>query len=145
MGGVLGATWEDGFGLLSRYLDEKGDCMVPFALKTKEGMVLGAWANRQSVAHFKRTLSGERVKRLEELVFVWGVLGATWDEKFDALSRYRVGNGNCLVPIRYKTKEGGMLGAWVKRQRATYSKDKRNRDSAKRFEGLKFVWGLLRP
>jgi len=70
----LGASWEENFGLLCQYRDEKGgDCLVPQGYKTDEGVKLGLWVytQRQAYMHSKGKLSEERRNRLEELGFVW--------------------------------------------------------------------------
>ena len=44
-------------------------------------------------------------------------LGTSWDEMYGHLVAYFRSNGDCLVPVRYKTEEGYRLGSWVNHQR----------------------------
>jgi len=44
-------------------------------------------------------------------------LGSSWDAMFGRLLAYSRDKGDCLVPVRHKTKDGYRLGSWVNHQR----------------------------
>ena len=67
---VLDFLWEEGFKHLVAYKDEFGGFLVQ-AKYTCDGYRLGAWVNTQRTK--KGKLSPERVKRLDDLGFVWKV------------------------------------------------------------------------
>jgi len=62
-------SWEASFSALAEYKQLNGDCRVPQSYKTADGLRLGAWVDKQRQR--KEKISAERIKRLEELDFVW--------------------------------------------------------------------------
>jgi len=67
LGFVWSTTWEERLDELARYKDEHGDCSVP----SKSYGPLGHWVTSQRTARRKGKLSEERVKKLDDLGFVW--------------------------------------------------------------------------
>jgi hypothetical protein len=68
-----------------------------------------------------------------------------WDEFYRRLEVYRAEQGDCLVPKRHVTSDGGKLGQWVSDQRKA-RKGKRGGLSVERtarLEALGFVWDTL--
>ena len=53
------------------YKEEHGDLAVSKDYKTKSGYKLGQWTRSQSSKAKKGQLSSQRIKRLNELKFVW--------------------------------------------------------------------------
>ncbi|GMH78441.1 hypothetical protein TrLO_g12437, partial [Triparma laevis f. longispina] len=111
------AEWERNFQSLVNYKKGEGDCLVPDRFKTVDGGKLGWWVGTQRNAYKNGKLSADRVKKLEEVSFVWDSLAAEWEENFQALLDYKKEEGNSLVPQKYKTVEGAYLGQWVGTQR----------------------------
>jgi hypothetical protein len=65
---IFEADWEEGFRYLKHYKERVGDCRVPRSHK-EDGYNLGRWVGKQR--SYKRRLSSERRRRLDELGFVW--------------------------------------------------------------------------
>ncbi|MDE0809816.1 MAG: helicase associated domain-containing protein [Alphaproteobacteria bacterium] len=61
-------SWDEFYGALISFKEREKHCRVPQAYN-KDGLNLGLWVNRQRSTRDK--LSPERIKRLEELGFVW--------------------------------------------------------------------------
>ena len=83
----------------------------------------------------------ERIKRLDELGFVWDVLEYQWEEGFKYLVAYKEEFGDCCVklkPLYHDYK----LGAWVIRQRSNQCKLTSER--FKRLDELGVVWDPLK-
>ena len=61
---------------------------------------------------------------------------AKWEKGFAKLSEYKMAEGHCNVPARYKTAEGYKLGGWWGTQRTELKKGQLSEDRAKRLNGL---------
>jgi DNA-binding TFAR19-related protein (PDSD5 family) len=134
--GPFADQWEEGFGYLSRYRQEKGNCLVPVTYcDPASGYRLGSWVTNQRTA--KDTLLPERRARLDALGFVWDVLTAQWDEGFRFLEIFRQRKGHCRVPYSYRDS-GYWLGSWMSIQRK--AKDTMSPERRQRLEALDFVW-----
>jgi hypothetical protein len=59
-------------------------------------------------------LTDERIRRLEELGFVWS-LRDDWQKHYNELKEYKAEHGHCNVPARYAKNR--RLGIWVSAQR----------------------------
>jgi superfamily II DNA or RNA helicase len=68
------AIWEDGFAVLSKYVEREGHARVPVEYR-EDGFRLGSWAHTQRTAFHAGRLSSDRVKRLASLP------GWRWDAR----------------------------------------------------------------
>ena len=136
---VLSAQWEEGFVHLKEYANEHGDCQVPVRYKTMDGYSLGSWVNRQRTR--KETVTLEHKERLEALGFDWKPFETAWEEGFSHLKEYVDKNGDCLVPVGYKTKDNFNLRSWVNGQRS--HKDALSPERRHLLEALGFVWNTF--
>jgi len=130
------ASWYFWFGLLQTYVDEHGHTLVPITYETPEGYKLGQWVGSQR--SLEGVISEERRQQLDTLGFVWDVLSYQWNVGFGYLRAYIDEHGDSLVPIRYKTLDGYMLGGWIQSQRK--SKDSLSKEQQKNLDGLGFIW-----
>ncbi|GMH85539.1 hypothetical protein TrST_g10508 [Triparma strigata] len=137
------AAWEENFQSLVNYKKEEGDCLVQATFKTVEGLTLGSWVSGQRVAYKNGKLSADRVEMLEEIGFVWDTLELAWEQNFQALVNYKKEEGDCLVPVGFKTVEGLNLGKWTSHQRNIYKNGKLSRDRVTMLEEVDFVWDPL--
>ena len=145
----LGDPWDVWLGRLQAYVEEHGDCLVPYSHVTADGFNLGSWVSTQRQAYkgSKGGLSAEQVSRLEALGMVWEPLSAAWEEGFRRLQAYAEERGDCLVPQRHVTADGFNLGTWLRTQRNAY-KGGRGGPSAEqvsRLEALGMVWSVGKP
>ena len=99
---------------------------------------LGSWVSHQRVS--KDKLSDDRIRRLDELGFVWDALTEKWEEGFSALSKYKEREDHCRVPGNH-LESHYRLGQWVSKQRS--SADKLTEDRRMRLDELDFVWEAL--
>jgi superfamily II DNA or RNA helicase len=133
----LDESWETGFAALVKYKEREGHCRVPNSHREGDYR-LGSWVNAQRAAADR--MLPDRKKRLDELGFVWGVLGADWENGFTALVKFAKREGHCRVPANYI--EGDYrLGQWVSVQRGRV--DKMSPDRKKRLDELGFIWDVL--
>lgn len=66
----FGELWEAQFKNLLAYKEERGDCMVPRIWQDRK---LARWVTTQRTKKKKGKLDAERIKRLDEIGFVWEV------------------------------------------------------------------------
>ena len=126
--------WEEGYKHLVAYKEEFGDCLV--VIKSQYcGYKLGVWVSNQRVK--KKTMVLERVRRLNNIGFVWDLLELQWEEGFEYLIAYKKAYGNCVVLGSFKLNNY-RLGGWVGRQRS--NQDKLTPERFKRLDDLGFVW-----
>jgi len=63
--------WEEGFDYLLQFKEREGHCKVPFGA-SEAGYPLGRWVGTQR--NTREKLSSDRVKRLDDVGFIWKVL-----------------------------------------------------------------------
>ena len=128
-------AWEDQFQEMVAYKHEYGNCLVPKG--RGENKVLASWVNFQRTTKKKDKLDADKIKRLDELGFVWEPDQQAWEDRFQELVAYKREHGDCLVP-----RKGGnlQLGLWVSKQRGLKRRDKLDADKIKRLDELGFVW-----
>jgi len=85
-----------------------------------------------------------RLRRLDEIGFVWSVFDMVWEKMFEELREFKAREGHCNVPNRYQTNPA--LAQWVSTQRKAWKElnDKRNLpERFRRLESAGFVWDLI--
>ncbi|MBC8554529.1 MAG: Helicase associated domain protein, partial [Candidatus Brocadiales bacterium] len=135
------SIWEMMFNILQKYKENYGDCNVP--QRWQENKVLAEWVSTQRGQYRNKTLSKERIKRLNDIGFEWKLISYTptrvpWDEMFDALIEYRKRHGDCNIPSR--STENKKLGSWVKEQRSSYRRGILSEERIKRLNDIGFEW-----
>jgi len=133
--------WEKMFEALIRYKKEYGDCNVP--TERADNSQLAKWVNSQRSNYKNKILSNDRIKRLENIGFVWNPLESLWEDMFEVLVEYKKTHGNCNVPSRWT--ESKQLAAWVKNQRTDYRKEKLDKKRIKLLENIGFTWKRNEP
>ena len=139
---VVGKSWDFWYGLTVTYKKQFGDPNVLAIYKTPEGYSLGSWQDRQRQYYRKRSLSLDRIKKLEEIGFKWNVLEDTFERGFQETVKYKNQFGNPKAPYSYKTAEGYSLGTWQAHQRALFRKGLLLPDNAKKLGKIGFKWKL---
>ncbi len=134
-------NWEEMFTALSDYKRKHGDCDVPF--RWKDNPELFTWCSTQRYVYAKNQppFSAnriERIKRLEQIGFVWRPSDTAWEEMFAALVAYKQNYGDCIVPKEWSANP--QLARWVVKQRMDYRKGTLYLERSKRFDELGFAW-----
>ena len=140
------ARWEEAYSLLKEYKEEHGD---PHPVRQSEykGHNLGNWCSAQRRDKRKGKLSEERIKKLEEIGFLWDLLNlfetewkTKWEEAYSLLKEYKdeYGSVNIMNRSIYKGKK---LGYWCHEQRKNKSKGKLSEERIKKLEkvGFRFI------
>lgn len=135
--------WNVYYGKLISYKERFGHCNV--LLDWDEDSSLGVWVSNQRTKYIKGTLSNERIKRLEEIGFVWDYQSLkkeqTWMIWYQKLESFKKIHGHCQVLKRDTKNQKLASWVWIQRQRkrGTY-KDKLSDNQIKMLESLGFIW-----
>ena len=130
--------WEQRFNELNEYKNEHGDCNVP--RNYLDSPELAKWVGVQRRAYNQGRIQSDRLKRLEELGFVWNPYGLVWNQRFTELVEYKQKHGHCNVPHGYSANP--QLGTWVRNQRTYYKRSKLDAEQIQRLEEIGFVWSV---
>ena len=132
----LGSTWDERFGELLKYKDEYGHCNVPMGFI--ENPVLSRWVRTQRGNYTQKKLYEKRVRKLEEVGFLWKPDEAAWYENFQQLLQFHKLNGHFSVSS--VDPEMKSLCQWVDHQVLEYKKDELSDQKIKILEEIGFVW-----
>ncbi|PYL26590.1 MAG: hypothetical protein DMF37_01580, partial [Verrucomicrobia bacterium] len=130
------SQWEEMFGLLVDYKRTHNDCRVP--VRWCGNPQLGKWVDKQRRAKKDKRIGENRIRRLEELGFVWDPFDKYWEDMYSTLEQYRKRHGDCNVPQGWV--ENPSLGTWVATQRTLKRESKLSEERIRRLGRLKFVW-----
>ncbi len=140
----LDDAWERGYQETLKYKKKYGNANAPDKYKTPDGFKLGTWQQHQKGNYNKGKLDKTRIKRLEDIGFIWDSLKKTlWEKGYQETLKYKQQYGNANAPRSYKTLGGIDLGNWHKTQRRNYNNGKLEKDRIKRLEDIGFVWDIL--
>jgi ferredoxin-thioredoxin reductase catalytic subunit len=96
----------------------------------------------QRKIYLDNKLDKDRIKRLDDIGFVWNQLDSDWEDKFELLRDYKRNHGNCNVPLRWEVNDF-KIGTWVSIQRKSYLNNKLDNDRIKCLEDIGFVWSPI--
>jgi hypothetical protein len=138
----LDEAFEKGFKETLEYKKQFGTPNAPFGYKTPNGFSLGKWQNHQKIKYNKGILLADKIKKFEEINFIWGIRDKAFEKGFKETLKYKELFCNPDTPFKYKTPDGYRLGKWQSHQRNNYSKGKLSLDRVKRLEEIGFKWKL---
>ncbi|MDB4411573.1 Helicase associated domain protein [bacterium] len=127
-------AWEQNFQELVDYKKRYENCMVPQGWGDGK---LANWVNVLRRDMKKELIEPDRVKRLDDIGFVWNPMEEAWEEKYQELKAYYHEYGNCLV-----TKSLGVLYAWIRNQRRRHKNGKLDADKKTKLDALGFIWDV---
>eukprot|EP00980_Cylindrotheca_fusiformis_P019765 scaffold6927_cov93-Cylindrotheca_fusiformis.AAC.3 len=132
--------WDDHYNQLVAFKEEHGHCRVP--QKYEPNGALSQWVKRQRY-HRKckpRYISESRIRKLDDLGFVWDAQDQLWQTRFEELKAYKLKHGNCNVPYKYEGNQ--KLGTWVKCQRRQFKLLQQGQSSNLTSERISLLQGL---
>lgn len=135
----IDAQWEEMFAALVEFHSQHGHCNV----QQKAGCdrKLAHWVRNQRAAakHKRRTITAERVRRLNDLRFTWMLVDPlSWEHMFAALCEFKKGHGHCKVPQNWR--EDKRLGKWVNTQRTHATRGTLKSDRRRQLDEIGFEW-----
>jgi hypothetical protein len=140
---ILEEQFENGIQETLLYKNNTGNPNANARHKTLKGFELGKWQSHQRSNYKKGELSSDRIKRLEEIGFIWDPFEEQFEKGFQETLNYKMSSGNPNTPNHYKTPKGYLLGSWQAHQRAYYRIGKLSPEKIKRFEEIGFTWELF--
>jgi superfamily II DNA or RNA helicase len=133
---MLSDNWETMFAALLVWRQIHGSSIV-----SDRKSQLAVWCQRQRSTYKNNTMSPERIKRLDDIGFVWDPIDSGWEAMYAALIAYKQRFGDCNVPASWEGKL--KLGQWCSVQRRTKKKNSISTERIQRLERIGFVWELL--
>lgn len=109
-----GSTWSKKYFMLKQYKQENGHCKAP------QKTPLGTFVKDQRVYYKKKTLSQERVDKLNKIGFYWGKgypEPPTWEDRFEELKKYHSTFHHCNIHVDADPEKQTKLAKWVLEQR----------------------------
>jgi hypothetical protein len=134
----LGFTWDLRYGELIKYKEQNGNCNVP--TKWTENKQLGTWVSTQRQYYYSKKLNKEKLKRLEDIGFIWDKLEFDWQEMFEALKKFMKIHGNCNILQNWP--EAPKLVEWTHQQRFLYRDERLSADKIRCLKELSFIFDL---
>ena len=136
----IGNRWNEMFAQLVAYKTTHDTTHVPAS--SREHARLAQWVkNQRRDKKLGRPISAERVKRLDEIGFIWSFVEQTdWDDMFKLLEEFKACHGYCNVPQKFP--ENRRLGRWVNTQRLRFKQRRLSPERQQRLQSLGFVWNM---
>ena len=123
--------------MFNGYKKEYDDLLVPIKYVTEEGIKLGSIVNGIRNGHRKTT--AEEKRKLDELGFVWKCRDRfSFEEIIEMLKEYKSEHGDLLVPQKYVTTDGVILGNIVGAIRTGHRKT--TVEEKRKLDEIGFVW-----
>ena len=140
----LEESFNKGFEETLRYKKQHDNANAPRSYKTPDGFNLRTWQTRQRRYFRTGKLEQDRIKKLEDIGFVWREsLEESFNKGFEETLRYKEQHGTTNAPWNYKTPDGFNLGVWQGKQRQYFRNGKLGQDEIKKLEGIGLVWERL--
>jgi hypothetical protein len=131
--------WDEMFQRLVAYKKEHKSTTVPNGYKLDPK--LGKWVQTQKTTYTQKTISVERIRRLDSIRFVWKMYDLVpWEEMYQRLVGYKNKHKSTSVPTKYK--KDPKLGYWVRSQRVFYKNKEISVERINHLESIGFVWGV---
>jgi hypothetical protein len=130
--------WDEMLRQLVKFKAEHKHCNVP--QRYQPNLELATWVNKQRTTKMRGSLSRDRVRRLNELGFLWAPFETAWEDMFRQLLAFKKEHGDCNVPQRYRTIPS--LASWVNGQRTAKSLGELSLERARRLEKVGFAWNV---
>ncbi|MEO7297785.1 MAG: Helicase associated domain protein, partial [Verrucomicrobiota bacterium] len=131
------AAWDEMFNAQNNLKRKMAD-HERFSVDFPNARKLAKWAVVQRTARNTGQLAPDRIRRLNEIGFVWDVRGFLWNETYEALVAFRAFFGNCSVPRGYK--KNPKLFGWLGTQRTARKKGILSPMQIQKLDELGFPW-----
>ncbi|OEU10779.1 hypothetical protein FRACYDRAFT_193338, partial [Fragilariopsis cylindrus CCMP1102] len=131
--------WHGMFRRLVAYQNEYGSTNV--SRSNNDDPKLVRWIDSQRAFYNNKTISIDRIYRLESIGFVWDPLGEKWMEMYHKLVAYKKQHKSTNISSKYQ--EDPQLANWVHHQRTHYKTKSLSIDRINHLESIGFVWNAL--
>jgi hypothetical protein len=141
--GSLDPRWERSFQRIKEFRRRFGHCDVP--AEWAENLNLGRWVVKTRRLRRLGRLSEEKVRRLDEIGFVWNAISkreaeqeVIWSKRLAKLQAFHARHGHWRVPTDKPSLHS--LRVWMDNQRISYSRGWLSADRIRRLDALQFPW-----
>ena len=117
-------TWDRWYKLCVEYKNEFGH-MCPTCTEKYNGHALGDWCSYQRISYNKGELSEDKIKRLEDIGFIFNYALYAWNQRFEEYKAYVKETGN-YFPRTDCIHNGNKVGSWFLSQRKERKRGKLN-------------------
>jgi hypothetical protein len=124
------SRWETRYGELCVYKEKHGDVNIPHDRSSE----LWRWISTQRIFRKREKLPADKIRRLDEIGFVWDVAESQWEAMYSESLAYKATHGHVNIP------QGSRLGAWIATQRQARKKGSISQEQIKRLDEIGFVW-----
>ena len=143
----LSSSWEHYFSEASIYYAEHGDLNVPKRYKTPVGLSLGEWLTTQRrvrAGQISGNLTEQQIARLDSIGMEWENRNdAAWQRGLEEAKKFQEQFGSLLVPAKYKTKDGYLLGSWIVNARQNRMFGRLSKEQIAQLDGLGMTWKVF--
>ncbi|SEQ19960.1 Superfamily II DNA or RNA helicase [Lachnospiraceae bacterium NE2001] len=108
--------WESGYDVAVRYSKERGNINFVPTDYNDDSLNLSKWLHTQRNRYKTGKLSDDRIKRMEDIGFVWSGHEAFWNEGYTHACEYKNEHGNLKVPQGFVCSDGFKLRSWINNQ-----------------------------
>ena len=127
--------WETKFIEFQEFVKQNGNGKIP-RMSGKNQHPLARWVNQQRTLKMNKKMSTSKIKRLEDVGFIWNERDYVWMEKFNLVKEFAEKNGHAKVPLSTP-----IIGSWVDRRRFDYKIGKLSQERIDLIESIKgWVW-----
>ncbi len=133
---ILEHQWNQAYEHLKQYVKDNGNAFVLQKHNTDNGFRLGLWVSNQ---RGDKKITSDRIKKLDELDFIWNTDEYRWNRGFEHLKEYIKSDGTAVVGKTYKSDDGFNLGLWAITQRTNKTKGTLSPERVQKLNDLGFV------
>ena len=126
------SRWEARYNELCAHREKHGDISIPHDRASE----LWRWVSTQRIFKKKGKLPADKMRRLDEVGFIWDVAEAQWETRFEELLAYRTIHGSVNVPTQPPTP----LGSWVNTQRMSHKQGRLSTERVLQLDEIGFKW-----
>ena len=126
------SSWESMFQALVRFKQQHNHCNVQW----DHDLDLAFWVIVQRESKQRRTLSIDKIRRLEAIGIEWEPRDERWEAMFELLVQFKQQHGHCIV--LHKGAKDRQLAWWCKKQRQRRQRLYANQ--VQRLDQIGFVW-----
>lgn len=134
------SQWHNIYLFAKQYYEDNGHLLVPNTYETADKIKLGRWIGTQRTNYKEGIISEDKIKLLEKIGMVWSVHEYEWMKMYELAVAYYKEKGNLLVPDAYKTKDGKLLGSWIRHQKNRNKTGKLSDKERELLEQIDIAW-----
>jgi superfamily II DNA or RNA helicase len=133
------SSWEERYLELLEFKDKHGHTNA--SPKDPDNPSLGIWINYLRKSFKTGTLDPDKVRKLNDIGFVWDVHEKKWWDRYQELLDFRKIHGHCNVP--YQSNDFPVLARWISTQRSKRSEGLLSKNYERLLADIGFEWVIL--